>query len=641
MRGFVCYLEREATGLAIRRVRLVGPEMDQTWTSPAAPERATPAPAEGAESSRLVADARTAARWVADELEDVRQLAAVVADADGGRCWWLTAPSAETRVVAAALQQSLARGDGGSTGAEVGGMLEGAGDPASGVSVQALAIAEARPAPSIVSRLRHAPAAANGAAPRPRLAVVTLPDAPVRVFLDELDTLRVEAAQVLSLWHAMGVAWEPGRPARRDEGGEDSDRVVSTQSPASAIVMVDPGGRLVWSWSRDGELLAAGSMRIRQVPPLDRQHAAPPPGDTAFGPVLSPPETGAPPLLEQELAARRVADTASPVPVALDEGPTLDCGKAEIGRLVMDWLAWSAQLGASPERIVCVGPLDSVSAAGAGGAGAGGTGSGGSVSIAEALGLAWPGAVVDAAVLADPIGAMLTKLRQALEPPRKGARAEKGAPEPPHPPHSHHAPDRTDDPRSTLVELTRRPGRASRRMYRWASAAILGAAAATAIFGWRVGQGAASAKQRLEEIRTRRAEMIKSAESYVPALSLQADPVGRLMAKAAEVRDRNAKLVAIPPVVQEVVTVVDAMAEFEGIHLTEIGITDISARVVFSVPTDQIATIGPAVLNKLAATGNMTWKGDAGNISGDRRTYILTSIAWNKPADKPSARAGP
>src|SRR5690606_3388892 len=140
--------------------------------------------------------------------------------------------------------------------------------------------------------------------------------------------------RVLSLWHAMAAAWD-ARPTL-----SDSPDVVTTTSPPMAVLLVDPGGRVLWAWSQAGHLLAAGTIRL----PQDRH----------------------------ELGSGMVR-----------------IGRAEIGRLPTDWLSGSIQLGAVPARIVCITP------------GAGSDGDDDDLTparIGEALGAAWPGATIDLAV---------------------------------------------------------------------------------------------------------------------------------------------------------------------------------------------------------------------------------------------------
>jgi hypothetical protein len=118
---------------------------------------------------------------------------------------------------------------------------------------------------------------------------------------------------------------------------------------------------------------------------------------------------------------------------------------SDVARVGAAWMAWSVQFGAAPVRVTCVAPpfdragLDARA-------------------VGEAVGRAWPGAAVDLAVDEDPIGATLRRLAVAST---NAQEANAGPPLPP------------DDPRSSLLALTSRPGRAHQRFYVWVSLALV------------------------------------------------------------------------------------------------------------------------------------------------------------------------
>jgi hypothetical protein len=619
VRGFVCYLERAATGAAIRRVRLVGPEVDHAWTAPAEDPGPAPSGAPGS-TPGLLASTRAAARWVSDQLDDIRELLAVCTDTDGGLCSWLSVPSADPSVVAAALR--LAPIGGGPAGAD-GGLSAGLGSTDSPLgapgfgserSIQALAVADpssARSAslPTLTRKQPGQNVPAHGS--RQRLAVLSVPDAPVRVFLDELDRLKIEVHSVVSLWHAVAAAWAPGegaagfrRPGAAGANGSHDGpeaRVIASDSPAAAVVLIDPLGRLVWSWSSEGELIAAGSMRL---------HTAPQPVRSAFEPAAAPPPLdaeipqGGAELTLTEGGARRIPPGAGDF---APDSPALECGASDIGRLVMDWLAWSAQLGQSPERIICLGPTTVPGPARPGAP----TPS----SLAEAVSLAWPGATVDVAINEDPIGATLNRLR--------------GGPGAPAPAHAGRAPatDATTDPRVELVELTRRPGRVDRKLHRWAALAILAGAVATAVAGWRINSASVAARQKADDVLARRTEILQQVDRVLPGIATRPDPLGQLMGKLAQLREQRTKLQPEPPILQEAVRVLEAMQGFDDIRIAEITISSSIGKVQINLPRDDGNT-GPDLLDRLKAPVGMVWKGSQGQIRADRRDYNLTSIGW-------------
>ncbi len=325
MNGRVCFLGRAGDGL--NEVRLVGLRTEESWK---------PRPLEGEESA--MRDAAEAAAWVAERTAEA-SIGYLCVDVDGSNCLWLTSPGADARVLAAAMSSGEGASSWGGTAPEDS-------------SVQALA------APPVAPRARRLPggrrAGPTDAEAGHRLAVLSVPDATAKLVIDALDDRGVEVARSGSLWHAMALAWDPASPLMGS--GAAKAEVVGTEAPVTAVVLVDPTGRLVWCWSRSGELLAGG---------------------------------------------------ANLTQVAGEEGARV--GKGDVGRLVADWLAWSVQLGVTPARAVCVTPEL-----------AGADGDFGPRELGAALGRGWSGATVDMAVVVDPIGATLGRLAGSDSPARAG-----------------------------------------------------------------------------------------------------------------------------------------------------------------------------------------------------------------------------
>lgn len=309
MSGRICYVKRTDRGDRIESVRIVGGRSEEAWTGQP-----------GREDEGPVATIQSAADWVAASLAAAksRRLDAVCVDGAGMLCSWLTVPSASPAVVRAAYAQH--------GGFEIETSEEDVGDE----SVQALL-----------------PTGVNGTTRR--VAAISVHDAAAGVFLDRLDDKGIAPSQIVSLWHAMASAWDPS--ARQTPGG---NRIVAQAAPTTAIVLVDPEGRVLWAWSRQGTLLAAGEIRSLTDVSMN--------GKERTSPLLTP-----------QLA----------------------------GRLVADWLAWSVQVGSAPARVICIMPEVPERE--------------GTISHAEfgrRLGEAWHGAAVDVAVHDDPIGATLERLAE-------------------------------------------------------------------------------------------------------------------------------------------------------------------------------------------------------------------------------------
>ena len=588
----VCYLERGPGGSTLRRVRLVGAAFDRSWTAPVAGEIGSGSG--GSDGAAAVSAVRSGAKWVADTLKQLgtSRLDILCLDGEGGVCTWLSAPSADQGVVSATIQQSVlsgGEGAGGSAGrliaTGIASTSEAAGGLESDVSFQALAIAEEPPRKSL--RLSLPGRAPDTSGDRERFAVLSMRDAPVRVFLDELDSRGIEVGSVESLWHALAATWDPGAP----QPGEPAPE----RAPMSAIVMTDPVGRLVWAWSAAGELMAAGQVRLRQVVRRDDRPAL---AGSQPGTELSLADSSG-------SAARRLDD-------APDEISGLECTGAEVGRIVMDWLAWSAQLGRVPERVLCFGPVtlpgpDNASSVWLGGPSP--------ASLAEGLGRAWAkanGAQVDAAAHEDPIGATLARLAGVgpigVRPPQ----------------------DQTDDPRRELPGLGARPGRADKRMYRSMAIGLVAAAALIAAAGWQLHSAAGGGADAIAEARKHREERLKGLESFVPNITKAQDPLGILTGKAAELEQMNKSLRPQRPILQEVARVLQAIDGFENTRVKELTINAAVGSIKLVVPD---AETGPAILEKITASkGDIPWRGQTPNLIGTERQYVLTGTWPTEPA---------
>lgn len=550
----VCYIERVGRGSLIRRVRLVGDKLDAAWTPPP-PLVSGQGTAEEADPTSVVEQTRAAARWVAQQLPRSRALSAVCLDADGAACLWLTAPSADPAVVAAALisgRESHAEpSDAGGSGGLAQMLAAGAGMER---SVQALA------EPS---------RAAKTAGARKRMAVLSVPDLTARVFLDELDAQGVAVHAVSTLWHALAASWDP---AGRDgaDGGSTAD------APCTAVVLLDPDGadadsptapgRLVWAWSAGGELLAGGSMRLR---------------------AQAPARTTAPDIVDDAgpggTALRRLPDAAD------DAGErTLTCGPADAGRLTADWLAWSAQLGLGPSRIICVGPVPEPEEPGAG--------------FAELLSRAWQGASIDAAVHPDPVGATLDRFRGREDDDISAA-----------------------DPREAMLELSARPGRAHRWMYRSAAAAVAALAAVIGIAGWRLSKAAAQVRAAADTAQTQLREKVAALEAEVPQISM--DPVNILLSRIQQLRTASPTLSYERPTLAELGRLIEALSA-EGVNpelkIEELSINNVGGSARLSVPETDVVS-GEIIRAALAQTpGELVWRAESTSPGAGQTNRIWT-----------------
>lgn len=294
MSEVVCYIERAERGMLPLRLRLLSPRREDSWSFPdvLADDRAA-----------LQRGLAEAAEWVARTLQAFgrSRLGALVLDSDGSLCSWVSTPSPDPDAIDAMLRHA------GSSGPEEDA-AHAAGSPPhlalssdlqtpGGASVQPLGV---EPEPRQGLLLRRAQ---PGPQTRQRLGVAVVPDATVRLLLDELDRRAVSIGRTVTVWHALAEAFGAG------DGASRADRVVSDASATIAAVVADPhAGRLAWVWSRNGAPVAAGAFRLAR------------------------------------------AGAGEQVRTRLE--------RADLARLASEWIAWSTQLGASPTRVRFLAPPD-------------------------------------------------------------------------------------------------------------------------------------------------------------------------------------------------------------------------------------------------------------------------------------------
>ncbi len=594
---------------------------------------------------------RSAAAWIADELGKARELTAVCVDVTGGVCGWLSAPNASPAIVLAALQQQSTSAGSGAMGEPTGptatfGMLGDAPlGPGSDRSIEALAPFDAS-ARSGLYKLTKQATGETATARKQRLAVLSVPDAAVRILLDELDRLRIDVEAVLSLWHATAAAWDPGRAGRESaDAGVSSNgqaSVADSAPPVTATVLVEPTGRLVWSWSVAGDLLAAGSMRLRvqqrthsgtdqsgtggdqRVPKMADPAAIGPLPSFDTGVVISESvgEGAATPGTDGATgtrAARRIRQADPVTPTGAIDESVVGCSAEQVGRLVMDWLAWSAQLGVTPDRVVCIG-VETVTM----------TATGEQSSLAASISRAWPGATMDAVTHHDPIGATLTRLRtlHGLGVAQRGVQVTGGE-----------TVKALNNPQAGMVSLARRAGRVDKMLYRWAALGIALGAAAVFFFAHRLDRATRGASDKLAQMKIERIELLKSVEEIVPGISTRGSTaLDELQGKLVQAKDEREKLRREPAILPEVLRVMTALNSdpdperpelFTKLHVQQFELSSlIPGSLTMMVPyNDRVDRDIPVDLWKelVKLPGVMNWSsGDwQGPQVGDRRKYIF------------------
>lgn len=336
MSQVVCYVERFASGAALKGLRLVARRSVRDWRAPGTPKTGQAA----------LETAKSAARWIGENADAGKPLV-VCLDLDASVCSWLSAPSPELKVVRAAAQ-AIAAG--------------GRGDEQTGPSSTWLSLGELGIEESVQGLHEGGPVTGRlkgSATHSQRMGVLAVSDLGARNLLDALDAEGRSPVRVISLWHAMAEAWG------RADAAQSAREAVAETEPTSAVVTIDPEGRLAWCWSRGGHVLCAGTMLLKHV-----------------------------------------VSTPEPDAGVTGEFGVIEMSRSDVGRLISDWLAWSVELGFGPARLVCLAPPSLTVV----GLDADLPERSGAAAVGETLGAAWPGSVVASEVLDDPVGATLQRL---------------------------------------------------------------------------------------------------------------------------------------------------------------------------------------------------------------------------------------
>lgn len=315
--------------MVLRGIRLVGGHTDDSWV-------VNP----GADLDLIVETIEEAADWVKQRLDmgTTKNLNAIVLDSDGAACTWVKPEDADADALDAVVSDGPSEHD-----------------PDELEPIEHSALGERLP--RLPREMDFQALSEDQTSTGARRGILAIPDVPGRLLKDTLDSKGIRPEIYTSIWHALCTAWDPGLDANTG-----AQRVVSSDEPICAIVAIDPiDARLIWSWSREGELICAGSARLRRV------HG--------------------------------------------EHEPRAMVWASDVARLASDWLGWSSQLGVSPSRVVVLGePIcppvspddenpDQEMPYDAGQLGA-------------ALTQRWPDATLDLLGEPDPIGATLQRIAQ-------------------------------------------------------------------------------------------------------------------------------------------------------------------------------------------------------------------------------------
>ncbi|HED53288.1 MAG TPA: hypothetical protein ENJ00_03705 [Phycisphaerales bacterium] len=410
---------------------------------------------------------------------------------------------------------------------------------------------DAQSIPGIVESLvppmgaTYEPVSARAESSTKRAAVLAMGDLPVRVLIDALDELRVPVQRIATLWHVMATAWDPAAEF------VPSDDVLTTTPAAmdTAVVMIEPGSRVQWAWSDGGSLLAAGSARIEPTALVDDADAR------SFG----------------------------------------------VGRLATDWLAWSAQLGRAPRRVLCLITDGEGTDEGLG-------------AFGRAIGQIWPEASVDLVRVDDPISATFARLQE---------RTAGGKPR------------RKLSEHDQIESLANRPGRTHRGMFRWVAAAVLIAAVGLAVLGSKLRAAGADAKKQIAGIKSETGQLI------LASLGAEADPVYpelTLQSKLDEARQKvneTSSLRPTYPVLEAVDNISFIVSSIDGVNLTRLTIAQDVCNIELEGDDTESVELAPEII-KSAMRGFIDW-GDGTISKRGPKTVISILGYWSENQPEPGS----
>lgn len=281
MSSVACYFDHAA-----QIARLLSPDSDSKWLSN---NDLGDDDAFGPRNSLA-----EAADWLTDAVGPRKRIDLVCVGVSDSMCRWLSAPSAEPNVVAAA-----ARGKGEEWGA--GAML-----------------GTIEPLTSPHQKAKQSAKPTTGRRTESHFPVLAIRDAPARVLLDNLDANGVRVGSVVTLWHAMCRAWDESLPTERvreelGRGSDNENTEAAAASPITAIITTTGDQSVVWAWSRGRQLITGGHAAIGRAS-------------------------------QSNFSDHAESNTETPA------------YEAAFGRIALDWLTWAAQLGQTPNNIIIISP---------------------------------------------------------------------------------------------------------------------------------------------------------------------------------------------------------------------------------------------------------------------------------------------
>lgn len=545
MASRVLYIERTDRGSKLANLRLVTLRAAESWPA-----------GSGEDGEETLLD--RAVKWLAARVPAPAKVSMLVLDASGAACSWATVPSADPTLVDAVVRQ------------HAGGFGEGRGDESASDSAGGVfEFFAPGPNDSTIQALAWPPQDEPALDGRRRAGVIAVSDGIARVLLDKIDRSGIECGFSCTIWHALGLAWDPS--AASHTVPEDGGRVVadSVAGPV-AVIAIEPQGRLLWCWSRGGRILAGGAMRLA----MRRSADGDPAGDV--------------PLLTTDVA----------------------------GRLAADWLAWSSQVAAAPDRVVVLSPeLSQENAGGSMDAGA----------FGRAIAAGWPGASVDVMVDADPVGATLRRVADVLDEREDVVK-----------------PQEAMDPSRSLVSLTTRQGGSHRKLYVWSSLAVTAAAVVVGTVAWGLRVQASRLNVLAHQVEASWKEtfkQVKLARTPMPGMEVM-----DLQTEVERAKRESAPLTGLEqarPIVREFETLSNVLA-LPDFELTSISLDSRVGSVLIQVNAPNLASAEALseALGRIAGSEIVSWTFVPGSRAAGSDKVPCTYTGSFPPSATSSAAGG-
>ncbi len=270
-----------------------------------------------------------------------------------------------------------------------------------------------------------------------------------------------------------------------------------------------------------------------------------------------------------------------------DEPPSVDA-RAAMARLSLDWLSWAAQIGDTPQRVTLVG--SDVEA------------------LAAPLEESWPDARVERVPTEDAIGATLSRVEQRLSEGDSGAE----------PAYS------DEDPRESMVALSRRRGRAHQRLYTGVGATCALLAVGIGALGWRAREHASALRREVDNARDSSKAMVME---VAPGLAESASPRMAALSALEAMRKEQPTFSDPPaarPIMDEAARVLSVMSDLSsrGLQFDELVLHEGLPSGAMTAPDFETGEEVSARLR--AAPGRIRWDVQFERRDGNLYKYRLT-----------------